>query len=237
MTPAQPNNSLIKGIACLQLVVSSDKPLGVREIARELELNPTRVNRLLSTLAHLGLVEQDAKRKYRSGTAIHVLAAQSLHASPILSLALPHLMEFRRGGFTVALGVLWRRKVCYLFHERPWQHLEDSLGRHEVFPAEHSSLGMVLLAHQNAPPPSPDLPSGGVTDDNSNWAEALASICAEGYAVRHYKDGEISIAAPIGSPPVAAIGISGQHIGETYIPEVAGRLLQAAAEISRGLGK
>ena len=229
VTPAQPNNSLINGIACLQMVVSADKPLGVREIARELELSPTRVNRLLSTLAHLGLVEKTPKRKYRSGTAIHVLAAQSLHASPLLALALPHLMELRRDGFTVALGVLWRRKICYLFHERPWQNLEDSLGRHEVYPAEQSSLGMALLAAENAPSPT-DPPV-------ADWAQVLERIRAEGVAVVRYPDGELSIGAPIGNPPVAAIGVSGKHIGEEYMPKVADRVLKAAVEISQALGR
>jgi DNA-binding IclR family transcriptional regulator len=233
--PAQPNNSLINGLACLQLVVTRDEPVGVRELARELKLSPTRVSRLLSTLAHLGLVSQTPRRKYQPGSAIHILAAQSLHASPLLSLALPHLMKFRQDGFTVALGVLWRRQICYLFHERPAQNIEESIGRHEVHPAERSSAGMALLAEAKADPPA-TLQSGieylNMPDD---WCGCSQKIRDQGYAALRYPDGEISIGTVIGSPAVAAIAISGRHISEGFIPELAKRLRESSQAISASL--
>jgi len=82
--------------------------VGGRELARELGLEPTRVNRLLRTLAHLGLAQQDDRRKYRRGPGIHVLAAQAKFRSGLLRRAMPVLESLRRFEFTVALGVLWR---------------------------------------------------------------------------------------------------------------------------------
>lgn len=237
MEPAQPNNSLINGLACLQLVVSRDEPVGVRELARELQLSPTRVSRLLSTLAHIGLVTQTPRRKYRPGPAVHVLAAQSLHASPLLGLALPHLLNFRRDGFTVALGVLWRRQVCYLFHERPAQNLEESIGRHEVYPAERSSAGMVMLADAGVAAPSEPISGLEYLNIAGDWEFALQQIRYQGYAALRYQNGEISIGAPIGSPAVAAIAISGNHVSEDFIPELAERLRRAANAISDALLK
>jgi len=58
--PAQPNLSLINGLTCLQELIASPSLVGSRELARRLGLEPTRVNRLLGTLAQLGLAEPSA---------------------------------------------------------------------------------------------------------------------------------------------------------------------------------
>lgn len=75
---AQPNRSLIDGIATLQALASSPEPVGCREIARQLGLDPTKVNRLLKTLTYLGIARQTANRKYTAGSGMHVL----FHAPP-----------------------------------------------------------------------------------------------------------------------------------------------------------
>lgn len=236
-TPIQPNNSLINGLSCLQIIATRDEPVGVRELARELNLTPTRVSRLLSTLAHLGLVSRTARRKYKSGPAIHVLAAHSMHASPLLGLALPHLMRFREQGFTIALGVLWHRQVCYLFHERPAQRLEESLARHRVHPAEQSSAGMALLADIQAPPPHTIPTEVEYIEAPGRWNAILANIHKKGYAALRYSNGEISIGVPIGAPAVAALAISREDIGREFIPQFAGRLQNAARSIFQSLSE
>ncbi len=48
---AQPNHSLIDGFNVLQALASIDEPIGGRKLARLLDLEPTRANRLLKTLA------------------------------------------------------------------------------------------------------------------------------------------------------------------------------------------
>ena len=70
--PAQPNQSLIHGLECFQAVVAAGRPVGNRELARLLGADPTRVNRVLKTLAHLQLLERTPQRKYRPGPAVHV---------------------------------------------------------------------------------------------------------------------------------------------------------------------
>lgn len=205
-----------------------EEPAGVRELARELELSPTRVSRLLSTLAHLGLVSQTANRKYKAGPGIHVLAAQSLHASPLLSRSLPRLLELRKEGFTAALGVLWRRHVCYLFHERPGQRMEEAIARHRVHPAGRSALGMALLA-ASTPEAPPELYSDieyiGVSPRKDSL---LKDIRRRGYAALRYPNGEISVGVVIGSS--GAIGASGM-MDAAAVPALAERLL----EIARGV--
>ncbi len=232
---AQPNNSLINGLACLQHIVTRDEAVGVRELARELNLTPTRVSRLLATLAHLGLVAQTAKRKYKAGSAIHVLAAQSLHASPLLGLALPHLMKFRQDGFTVALGVLWERHICYLFHERPTQLIEEALARHRVHPAERSSAGMALLAEAHADAPEESSSNIEYLGVPKKWDSRMEAIRQQAYAVLRYPDGEISIGTVIGLPAVAAIAISRKMISSEFVPDLAARLKEAAQSIAMAM--
>jgi DNA-binding IclR family transcriptional regulator len=237
--PAQPNESLINGIAVLQRVVSAGAPAGSREIARQMGMSATRVNRLLGTLAHLGLLERDANRKYRPGPGLHVLGTQSMMASRLLPAALPVLMKLRQGGFTVALGVLWEGRVCYLFHERPWQPIEEALFRHVLWPAQHSSLGIALLAAQPGDPQlveaDPQL-SISVEPDQKP-ADLIAFARQHGYAILRHTNNYISIGVTVGNPPVAGLAVAGNLIGENYYGDIALRLKEAAAEIVRHMAE
>jgi hypothetical protein len=131
---AQPNKSLIDGIATLQALATSPDPVGSRELARRLNIDSVKVNRLLKTLAYLGIARQTADRKYTAGPGMHVLAAQSLFASGLIRNALPVLEGLRRFGHTVALGVLWQDNVSYLFHAPPGIEASRGLGRIGLLP-------------------------------------------------------------------------------------------------------
>lgn len=147
--PAQPNQSLIDGLAVLTALAGVGESVGSRELGRRLGLEPTRVNRLLKTLAALGLAEQDEFRRYRPGPAIHVLAAQSLHGSGLIRRALPHLEALHQHGLLVALGVLWKNQVCYLYHGEPGMRAADALGRVSLVPATETGVGTMLLASRS----------------------------------------------------------------------------------------
>jgi DNA-binding IclR family transcriptional regulator len=143
--PAQPNRSLQCGIECLLELASTSEPVGSREMARRLDQEHTRVNRLLGTLAHLGLAEKTPDRKYAPGPGVHMLAALSLRGSKLLKCALPHIRDLmERTGERIALGVLWRDHVCYLYHGGPDDPLEAAIAQENLFPAGRSSIGMVL---------------------------------------------------------------------------------------------
>jgi DNA-binding IclR family transcriptional regulator len=58
MFPAQPNRSLFDGLLVLRLLTAAAEPGGTRQLARDLGLEPTRVNRLAKTLAALGFLSQ-----------------------------------------------------------------------------------------------------------------------------------------------------------------------------------
>lgn len=146
MLPAQPNQSLMRGIECLQTITMAGEPLGSREVARRLGVEHTRVNRLLGTLAALGFVSRTPDRRYAPGPALHVLSAQSLSASGLLRAAIPVLRRERPAGMLVALGVLWREQVCYLVHALPGVDPADAIGAHRAYPAKESVIGRCLEA-------------------------------------------------------------------------------------------
>lgn len=216
--PAQPNQSLIDGLTCLQAVATAADPVGSRELARQLRMEPTRINRLLKTLAHLGLTAQTGNKKYSIGPAIHVLSAQTLFASGLLRNALPILRELHQFNCITALGVLWQDHVSYLCHALPDSPMEEGLGRVSLYPATQSSIGMVLLA---AKPDSEirrlyarkQIPGYG--QKLNSLINDLKTIRKQGHAVIETDD-NISLAVPIGSNPDAAIALSGKNVRKQF---------------------
>lgn len=175
MKPAQPNQSIITGVTVLQEVVTANVPLGSRELARRLGLEHSRVNRVLGTLVHIGMLRQDESRKYSAGPGIHALSAQSLHASGLIPASLRPLGELQKLGATVALGIVWRESVVYLLHADPGMDLASTAGAHHTFPVQESVIGAAL----------------GTSEPVVRWDRA--------------DTGEVAWAAAIGTPRIAAI--------------------------------
>lgn len=217
---AQPNKSIIDGIATLQVLATSDEPIGCRELARRLGLNATRVNRLLKTLAYLGLAHQLANRKYTAGSGMHVLAAQSIYASGLLRSAIEPLEDLQRFNRVVAFGVLWRDSVTFLYHAQPRMGSAEAIGRIGLFPATQSGVGMALLAacseeyvreiYHNREIP-------GYSRDLDALLNDLGIMRSQGYARVKVVPTETdyvgrphhTIAVTIGNPATSAIAISG----------------------------
>ena len=236
---AQPNQSLIDGITVLQALATSTEPVGCRELARRVDLETTRVNRLLKTLTYLGIARQTSDRKYRPGSGMTVLAAQSLFASGLLRRALPALEQLRRFGHTVAMGVLWRDNVSYLFHAPPNMPETDALGRIGLYPATRGGIGMALLAalddlEVEETYAGHDIPGYASLAD---LLDALEEIRTAGYARLRVKDEleQHTVAITIGTPVYAAIGLSG-WIPTAAMPDMLQALHDAARQI-REAGK
>lgn len=232
---AQPNQSLIDGITTLQALATSPEPVGCRELARRLGIDSTKVNRLLKTLAYLGIARQTADRKYTAGAGMHVLAAQSLFASGLIRRALPVLESLRRFGHTVALGVLWGENVSYLFHAPPGVEASHGLGRIGLLPATTSGIGVVLLSEHDdedvrelyAGRQIPMFPEGV-----DQLLAKLSEVRRLGYARVHVADERDHhvVAVSTGDPAHAGVALSG-WIPEAATAELVDALRAAAAEI------
>ncbi|SNY65894.1 IclR family transcriptional regulator domain-containing protein [Pantoea sp. GL120224-02] len=192
---SQPNQSLIDGIRCLQYLVSSDKAVGCRELARQMDMNSTRVNRLLMTMASIGLTIQDEHRRYLPGPGIHALAAQAIRGSSLFAQALPQLEAHAPRDIVVALGVLWEDQVIYIWHSEPGERTSASqaLAGFRMLPAWHSVIGVSLLATESDEQLRPRF-----TDEQwAQMAPLLARKRDANHLIWHRDDGEISMAQPI----------------------------------------
>lgn len=216
-------------------------------MARTLGLEVTRVNRLLKTLAALGIAEQDESRKYRPGPAIHVLAAQSLFGSGLLRRAIGPLESLYPFGHLVALGVLWRDKTTYLFHGHPSHPASHGLGHERLYPAASSGIGLVLLAHRpedeiralyeephtfpgQAVSPEDVVPE---LDGKDGLLARLDRIRAAGWALVPIPGGaNRTLAVGLGDQPNAAIGVSGEF-GDHEVDELLVALNDVAEQITQ----
>jgi DNA-binding IclR family transcriptional regulator len=243
---SQINQSIIDGIAVLQALAGSNKPVGGKDLSEQLGLDSTRVNRLLKTLASIGMTQQTKNRKYTPGPGIHVLSAQSLYASGLLRSAIPSLENLSQYSLTVAMGVLWFDTVSFIYHAKPGMSAAEGIGRIGLRAATTSGIGMALLAntaqesvievYQNR------IIEGFPQGLDSLLAE-LAEIRERGYVrfQSHQQPIEAdktayTLAVTLGHPANSAIALQGP-INEQQTPELIAALQQARDEIELALHK
>lgn len=210
--PAQPLNGLLDGMIVLQRLAGSSEPISCSTISEELGIEKTKVNRILKTLSYLGFVHRTKSRLYMPGPAMHVLSAQSLHASGLLRKAFPVLEELCQYKLIVALGVLWRDSVCYLYHWNKDMKMHEAIGRMGLIPASYSSLGLAMLAEKTDEEIRELYKGKEIIDFNDNVEKLISSLKKfrkDGIAVAKREDGSLSIAVSIGSPSYCAIALSG----------------------------
>lgn len=213
--PSQPNQSLIDGIRCLQYLVSSGRAIGCRELARLMGINTTRVNRLLMTMASIGLTMQDEQRRYLPGPGIHALAAQAIRGSALFSQALPLLESYAPKDIVVAMGVLWEDQVIYIYHSEPGSQMSQALAGFHMLPAWQSVIGMSLLAAES----DEELQKRFVDEQWQQLAPHIAQQRELGRVVWHHDDGEVSMAKPLGAHS-AALAFAGMwQVDDAVIDE------------------
>lgn len=229
--PAQPNRSLIDGVSVLQELASRGCATSCSELSEALHIEKTKVNRILKTLAYLGMVSTTPSRKYQPGEGMHILAAQSIYGSGLLNAALKHLSALRECGHTVALGVLWRDRVSYLYHCSPGKDVIEGLGRHGAYPLGQSSPGMAIAAGKSDEELHQCFPDGQVAGFDGAFDEFLEEMRRtreRGYACIKDSPKHITMAVSIGNPAFAAIALAGE-MKDTELDTLA-LLLKAKAD-------
>ncbi|MDL5054603.1 IclR family transcriptional regulator [Oscillatoria laete-virens NRMC-F 0139] len=153
-TPAvanQPSQTLAKGLMILEAFDPQQPTLGIRELARKLDMNPATVVRLVTTLESAGYLTQDAKtQRYGLGPVLMKLASLYMHHNPLPQFARRVFETYAdRFEYNFYLGTLSGHQVIYLA-------VLDGRGRIKVVVEAggstglHSTaLGKVLLAFQS----------------------------------------------------------------------------------------
>ena len=222
--PAQPILGLIDGMEVLQFLASTDGEISSTEVSRQLGIEKTKTNRILKTLAYLGYVQPSQNRKYTLGPAIHVLSAQLLHGSGLVSKALSSLLELTDLELIVAMGVLWRDKVAYLYHWQPGFSPLEGIGRTALFPMSQSSIGLALCAEQNEEQLTKTL---GYEEDlpgfknKADFIKEIKHTKQRGYAIANYENKK-SMAVKVGDSAYAAIALADidPSVDEAYYLEI-----------------
>ena len=240
MLPAQPNQSLIDGLSVLQALAGSGKSIGSRELARMLDMEPTKANRLLKTLSAIGVAQQQPDKKYGPGPGMHVLSAQSLHGSGLIRQAVPHLETLKAPSMIVAMGVLWRDKTCYLYHANHDTPTHVAMGAAELYPASMSGIGLVMLASlQNQQVRDLyhkyDIPG---FENVSALIKQLKEIREQGYAVANPDNKFTTVALGLGeNPTYAAIALSSRQMKPSQINSAVEQLKQVRQLIKSQRGE
>jgi DNA-binding IclR family transcriptional regulator len=102
----RPVASVARALALLDQLAASETGLGVNELARRIDVNPSTASRLLATLESAGMVQRDGQGPYRLGLHLVTLADRVLSRLDLQGLARPVLVELMQNtGETATLSV------------------------------------------------------------------------------------------------------------------------------------
>ena len=250
--PRSGSQSLERGLDILEMIEAESGDIGVRELARRLDLSPTIVQRLVSSLAVRGYIEKNLETaRYRLGHRSMILGASGERGVDYAATARRELdrlaHEHHLNGF---VAVLRGGRAIYLLAVQAESPVAIRVSLGSEMPLHSTAAGKVLLAslndadarkllgHRKLAAITPHT----ITDPTALIA-SLVKVRRQGYAtvVEENIPGVLSVGAPItdrGGNVVAALSVAFPKYLESgltlqgSIPLVTA----AALRISRALG-
>ncbi len=243
--------SLVKALAILDCFDADHPQLGVREIARQLNMSTSTAGRLLATLRSAGVLGQDSTtRLYRIGSKVLSWSAVYMHGLDVREKARPMLEELHQlTQETVNLYILdGIDRVCVERFESS-QRIRVIVQIGERMPLYAGSAGKAILAFAPAELVEQILekPLERMTDNTitspKRLLEELQSVRNCGYAVsraERFTDA-MGLAAPIfdaAGNVIAALNVSGPLVRFTdaEVAKYAPKVVQLANQVSQSLG-
>src|SRR5579872_1698779 len=239
--------AVLKAFKLLEIVSQSEKPLGVSELARRLDLGKSTVHGLVTTLESLGVLQAaDGSRRYVLGPRLSALSLRSGMSPDLRVSARPALERLASTTEqTSFLGVPADSHVTILdiVHGRPTLSisvpvLAGAVGKALLASWDPERRRQFLLATS-----LPAFTPASLTTPEA-YESAIAETAARGAAidVDEYIEGVRAAAAPIigsGSKLVAILWVAGfsRHIDAAQLESIAGAVAAEAAEISQRLGR
>ncbi|MFO1197831.1 MAG: IclR family transcriptional regulator [Burkholderiaceae bacterium] len=243
------NNTLVKGIALLEMLAHSDRPLGVTELAARAGLGKSNAHRLLQALVELGYARHDADAgTYSVSIRLWELGSAVLANLDLRRVAEPwmqRLLEDTRE--TVHLSVLDGDEVVYvhkLDSPEPVRAYSQIGGR---APAHCVATGKAMLAWQDdarlaALSRRLVRHSPRTVTDPGEFLREMARIRQAGWASNRgeWRESVGGVAAPVldaGGRAIAAIGLSGpiERLRPAACKAAAAGLVDAARGIAAAL--
>jgi DNA-binding IclR family transcriptional regulator len=147
----QPSQTLAKALLILEAFTAEQPEWGIRELGRELDINPTSVYRLVATFQNVGFLDQDREtQRYSLGPKVLKLASVYEQQNPLPKIARRVFESFSdRFEYNFYLGVLSHFEVVYLAAldgRGPIKIVVETGGTTAL---HTTALGKVLLAFQD----------------------------------------------------------------------------------------
>lgn len=243
------NNTLIKGLALLEVLARSDRPLGVTELATRLGGGKSNVHKLLQALVELGY----ARRDVASGSYAASIRLWELGSAVLANLDLRHAAQSKmewllgRSRETVHLSLLDGDEVVYLHtldSPEPVRAYSPIGGR---APAHCVATGKAMLAwldeaRLRALSVRLRAWSPRTITGPGEFLREMERVRQQGYAVNRgeWRESVGGIAAPVRDPNgrvIAALGLSGpiERLRPASLKALAADVVRAADSLSGAL--
>lgn len=192
-----PNQSLAKGLKILESFTQQHPEWGVRELSRELGINPTTIHRLVATFQMAGYLEQNSEtRRYRLGSKLVKLASLYTHLNPI-SMRARQVFERYKDSFdyNFYLGQLNGFEVIYTTVVDGHGPIKVVVEPGGIVTLHTTALGKVLLAFQEkafidsfVAQSSLEARTARSISDPDVLSQQLCQIREQGYAINNGED-------------------------------------------------
>jgi IclR family transcriptional regulator, KDG regulon repressor len=198
--------SLERGIAVLETVVKNE-PIGVTDLATQLDLDKTIVHRLLTTLQVMGYVQKDANRKYLVGARFRMISAKVLSSVDLRTQALPYMQQLAEATKGVAhLAKMAEGRAIYIerVHHPEFNVQSTPVGGEA--PGYCSAAGKILWAYLGQEQLNTLLENlqfkqhtPNTMADRQTLQRYLAQVQEQGYALdnEEHRLGIIGVGAPV----------------------------------------
>ncbi|MCC7047369.1 MAG: IclR family transcriptional regulator [Alphaproteobacteria bacterium] len=243
------DSTIVKGLRVLETLAASDQPRGISELAREMELNKSNVQRIVGTLLTLGYVRKDpATSRYMATLRMWEFGLQVVHRNEVRRAAQPYLRGlYEKLNESVFLCVPDSDDILYLDKMEAAAPVRISSQVGARAPAARTASGKAILAHL----PNEALDRAVVAArehfriadiDPAKLRKELAAVRADGFAISQsgYRPGVNSIAAPIlgrDGTIMGSIAVTGpvERLDLATLKGYASEIVNAATRISEAL--
>lgn len=245
----KPVGALVAGLRVVRYLSAANAPVGVTQIARDLDLNPSTCFNLLRTLVQERLAVFDAAtRKYSLGLGLVELARGNLERANTVRLIRPYIVRLAIDHNVTA--TLWQRisddRVVLVDHAESDSAIRIHMSIGQRLPMMIAALGRCMAAHsglsrkqlarifaqlrwQNAP-------------SFETYMDQVEEAKRRGYAVDegHYVKGVTTVSAPVLGPDgkptnaISAVGFTAQFAGHV-LDRLAHEVRDIAREVTRAV--
>lgn len=239
-TKSDISTTVLRGLKVLSHLKEALGPQSIQNISKDLELSPTIVHRLLSTLKTEGFVMQDTYSKlYSLGPAFLDYANKIIDELPFASIVEPWLIRLRNqtgetAGFYIPNG---QTRLCVMEYESQ-QEIRRTVGVGKQYPIHAGATGRAILAFQLEETQQRALQNVSA-EERDALAAKLQDTRKYGYAIsfEEINPNVSALSAPVFDPQqrvVGALSVSGPafRFDHDTIEEHIPTLLHATQKIS-----